>query len=112
MAAQDAATKWVASLDRDRIKETWTTSSSFLQNKVSADAWTASMGKIRETKGRVKERRLVSVFERHDVPGAPSRFVIAFDWYSTTDKAGEAVERISMMLCEDGQWRVMGYSLY
>jgi len=111
-AARLNAQQWLRALDESRLRDTWDTASVFFQSKVAYGAWMDAVTKIREAKGRTVGRRLLMSLERQQVPGMPVGPYVALDFASKLEKAEGVVERVSMRLCEDGHWRVAGYSVY
>jgi hypothetical protein len=110
--ARKISDAWLNTLDRGRLQDAWASASSYFRNRVSKAAWTDAIAHIRETKGRVLERRLLMSLERQHVPGMPKGPYIAFDFLSRFENVEAAVERVSMRMCEDGEWRLAGYSVY
>ena len=114
--ALNAAEKWLAPVDAQRYDDAWAMAAESFKSKVTRDAFRTGMAKIRKAYGKLVTRSGEKMAFRGDVPSPePSEekpktgteIGILFDAKFAGDK--KAMEEVTMVLEQDGIWRVAGY---
>lgn len=110
LQARMGANAWLKLADAELHSETWETSSPLLKRMVSKDKWVALATAWTAAFGRVRSRELRSTLSTHHIYSAPEGSYVVFEYGSVFHGTTRLVERIVMTLCNDGLWRVAGYS--
>ncbi|MCB0360369.1 MAG: DUF4019 domain-containing protein [Bdellovibrionales bacterium] len=108
--AVQAAGKWLRYFDRGRLEECWERGSVEFQRQLPKERWIESMRELRGVYGPPSRRKLRSTTfsPGRDPSKGQSVFVIEYD--SRFPEAENRVEQVLVAL-ENGEWRVVGYSL-
>jgi hypothetical protein len=114
--ALNGAERWLVPVDTERYANAWAMASDQFKSTVSREDWRVGIGKIRKDYGRVVLRKpekigFVGDAPSPDDPPAQSkpgmRIAIHFDTKFAGSK--KATEEVTMVLEDDGMWRVAGY---
>jgi hypothetical protein len=107
--AVKAAEDWLELVDRGEYEKSWNEAATFFKSAVTVEQWSKAMNAVRKPLGDKKSRTLSSADYTTSMPGAPDGdyVVILFDASFSNKKA--AVETVTPMKDEDGNWRVSGY---
>ncbi|GAB4332491.1 MAG: DUF4019 domain-containing protein [Desulfobulbaceae bacterium] len=108
-AALAAAEDFLALVDTARYAESWDEAATFFKAQVPRDEWVRQISSLRPAFGKVLERRLKSARRETSLPGAPDGLYIVIQYDTTFENKRKAVETITPMRENDGQWRVSGY---
>jgi uncharacterized protein DUF4019 len=104
-----AADRWLKLVDAGDYKQSWDTASSLLKNAVTEDQWAQQVGTARKPLGALVSRKLKSTQYATSLPGAPDGKYVVIQYESVFQNKSAAVETVTPMLDQDGQWRVSGY---
>jgi len=107
--ATRAADRWLKLVDAGDYKQSWDTASSLLKNAVTEDQWAQQVGTARKPLGALVSRKLKSAQYATSLPGAPDGKYVVIQYDSVFQNKSAAVETVTPMLDQDGQWRVSGY---
>ena len=107
--ATKAADRWLKLVDAGDYKQSWDTASSLLKNAVTEDQWAQQVGTARKPLGALVSRKLKSAQYATSLPGAPDGKYVVIQYDSVFQNKSAAVETVTPMLDQDGQWRVSGY---
>jgi hypothetical protein len=107
--ATKAADRWLKLVDAGDYKQSWDTASSLLKNAVTEDQWAQQVGTARKPLGALVSRKLKSTQYATSLPGAPDGKYVVIQYESVFQNKSAAVETVTPMLDQDGQWRVSGY---
>src|SRR6202171_1999629 len=107
--ATKAADRWLKLVDAGDYKQSWDTASSLLKNAVTEDQWAQQVGTVRKPLGALVSRKLKSAQHATSLPGAPDGKYVVIQYESVFQNKSAAVETVTPMLDQDGQWRVSGY---
>ncbi|HXM34427.1 MAG TPA: DUF4019 domain-containing protein [Pyrinomonadaceae bacterium] len=107
--ATKAADRWLKLVDAGDYKQSWDTASSLLKNAVTGDQWAQQVGTARKPLGALVSRKLKSAQYATSLPGAPDGKYVVIQYESVFQNKSAAVETVTPMLDQDGQWRVSGY---
>lgn len=108
-AALRAARVWLAVVDSGNYAQSWNTSASYFRTAVSQEQWRQSMVGIRQPLAGVVTRELKSKTHVTELPGAPDGEYVVIQFNTTFENKRVAVETVTPMLEDDGNWLVAGY---
>ncbi|MBT3194618.1 MAG: DUF4019 domain-containing protein [Verrucomicrobia bacterium] len=108
-AAVEAAQEWLALVDGEHYGESWDAAAGFFQGAVQKAQWLQAMESTRKPFGTNLARELKSTRYRTTLPGAPDGEYVIIQFRASFENKQSAVETITPMLGDDGEWRVSGY---
>jgi D-alanyl-D-alanine carboxypeptidase len=100
------ATSWLNLIDTERYAESWRQLGTKLKAKYSESSWSSALHPLLSQAGKIKKRTFRSV-HYSDLQG--ETVVVEFDSSFANVKMGK--ETVTMTQ-EDGQWKVIGYSIH
>lgn len=107
--AVDAAKAWLSLIDGEKYSESWEEAADLFKGAVHKEQWIQTMQSGRKPFGNNISRELQSMSCRSAVPGAPDGEYVVIQFKASFDNKKSAIETITPMLEQDGQWRVSGY---
>lgn len=107
--ALGAAETWLALIDNGRYSESWETTAVLFRNAVTKEQWERTLNAGRKPLGRLIARRLKWKQYATSLPGAPDGEYVVIRYEASFENKKVAVETVTPMLDEDGNWRVSGY---
>jgi len=110
-AAQPVATQWLALVDATKYVESWEGMSPGFKKEVSKRKWKSTMEKIRGPLGKLTSRKLKSAEHSKELPGAPEGEYVVLQYDSDFERRSAAVEKITLILGRDLNWRVCSYAV-
>ena len=110
-AAIRAAENFLLLLDTGQYGQSWDTTASLFKKQMPKETWVREVGGLLSSVGMVNNRNIVSAEYKTSLPGAPDGEYVVIHYRSSYAKKQEAVETVTPMLDDDGQWRVAGYYL-
>ena len=108
-AAGKSAQAWLALIDKGDYAGSWDEASSFFKKAVTKDQWAQAMNGVRAPLGAVASRKLKSAQQTTSLPGAPQGQYVVMQFDASFANKKAAVETVTFMLDQDGQWRAAGY---
>jgi hypothetical protein len=108
-AAERAARDWLALIDAGDATGSWAEAASLFRDAVSEDQWASALRGTRAPLGAVRTRTLRAAHPATELPGAPDGEYVVFEFHTQFERKRAAVETVSPMRDQDGQWRVSGY---
>jgi hypothetical protein len=110
-AAIEGATAWLTLVDEGKLAESWDTAAPFLRDGTPRQNWIQSGRAMREALGNRLLREQVAVMDTDTVGSAPAGRYVVVEYRSKFAQRPNAFESVTTMLCDDGKWRVVGYSV-
>jgi hypothetical protein len=110
-AAIASATEWLTLVDEGRLAESWETAAPFLRDRIPRQSWLESGNAMRAALGNRLLRKQFAVMETDTVGSAPVGSYVVLEYRSRFAQRPDAFESVTTMLCDDGKWRVAGYSV-
>jgi hypothetical protein len=107
--AVSAAQKWLSMVDEGKYVESWKETAEYFRNAVKQDQWEQSLQAVRKPLGKLVSRRVKSQSYRTSLPGAPDGEYVVIQFETSFENKKSAVETVTPMLDNDGNWRVSGY---
>ena len=108
-AAVSAAEKWLAVVDKGKYEESWKAAAEYFKNAVKQKQWEQSLQAVRNPLGKVISRKVNSKTYMTSLPGAPDGEYVIIQFDTAFENKKKAVETITTMMDEGGNWRVCGY---
>ena len=108
-SAVPAAEAWLALVDGAKYAESWKAASALFQGGVTEAAWINSMETFRKPLGNLISRKMVSAQPVKEMPGAPDGQFVVMQFDSSFAGKKSAVETVTFLLENDGQWKAAGY---
>ena len=110
LAAQAAADKWLALIDRGEYGKAWDDCSRLFRERVTRAQWIDSLPSTRAPFGAAKSRSVELAAYRASLPGAPDGQYVTVRFRTNFEKK-EGAEELVTLHFEDGLWRPTGYSI-
>jgi len=107
--AFDASMKWLDLVDNGKYQESYNQSSAYFRSVVLKQDWVQMIEAVREPLGKVISRDFKSSQHTNSLPGAPDGEYVVIQFDTSFANKKTAVETITPMEDDDGQWRVSGY---
>jgi hypothetical protein len=107
--AERAAREWLALADAGDAAASWAAAARLFRDAVPEDQWGHALSAARRPLGAVQKRTLHAAHPATELPGAPDGQYVVFEFHTQFERKRAAVETVSPMRDEDGQWRVSGY---
>ena len=100
---------WLALVDSDNAEESWVEAGSLFKSDVKQKTWVGMLKQSRGPLGRVTSRELSSSGFSTKLPNAPKGEYGMLEYATGFANREGAIERVSLMLDDDGEFRVIGY---
>lgn len=108
-AAIETAEQWLRLVDDGRYAESWASSADFFRGAVDEKEWVATMQSMRKPLGKNLSREVKSSRYLTQAPGAPDGEYVVIQFKASFENKKSAVETVTPMREENGEWRVSGY---
>jgi hypothetical protein len=108
-AAKTVANSWLAQADSEDFGGSWTSASSLFRAAVTQAEWERALNVARGPLGKLISRELGSADFYTTLPGAPDGEYVVMQFNSSFAHKATAVETVTVMLDNDGSWRISGY---
>ena len=110
-AAAEEALAWLQMVDRGAYEESWRSSAAFMKDSVTLEQWVKTMEQSRKPMGALVSREVNSSEYRTMLPKVLMGHYVIIEYHTTFANATPLFESITLILEEDGRWRVGGYYL-
>jgi hypothetical protein len=108
-AAVAAAKTWLALIDEGKYGESWATAAAYFKSAITQEKWVQMITAVRNPLGNLVSRELISKTYTQSLPGAPDGEYVVIQFATSFENKKSAIETITPMLDNDGEWRVSGY---
>ncbi len=108
-AAQTAAEAWLKLIDSGDYGQSWQDAASPFKAAVTEADWEQKLKASRAPFGALVYRKLKSAEFTTQLPGAPDGQYVVIRYDSSFVNKKSAIETVTPMLDQGGQWRVSGY---
>jgi opacity protein-like surface antigen len=108
-AAVAAAESWLRTVDAGQYGASWDDAARTFKKAVSKADWEQALERVRAPLGDVVRRKLTSRTYTESLPGAPDGKYLVLQYATSFRKKETAIETVTPMLDEDGEWRISGY---
>lgn len=107
--ATKTAYAWLNLLDKGKTNQCWDEASKLVQLAVSKEKFHKTMAFVRQTFGKVLDRKLINSEERSALTGVPDGQYIVFTFETRLEHKKEAIETLTVSKSKNGKWKVAGY---
>ena len=107
--AEKAGLQWLGIIDKGGYAASYDSAAAMFKAAVTQKQWVHSLSGVRASLGDVVSRQLASATYATSLPGAPDGQYVFMQFKSSFQNKREAVETLTMVLEQDGQWRATGY---
>lgn len=107
--AKAAAEEFLDLVDQGQYQESWQVAAAPLREKVSLEEWVRHLEKARVRSGGLVERRQDDIAFSTMAKDSPEGEYIVLKYESRFEAGGQLEETITVMLDQNGNWRVAGY---
>lgn len=104
-----AAGKWLSLVDTGQYAESWRQAAAYFRQAVTEKKWEESLEAFRKPLGKLEARRLQTSAYKTALPGAPDGEYVVMRFHTAFERKKSAVETVTMVREEDGDWRADGY---
>jgi len=104
-----AAHAWLSLVDEGKHEESWDSAATYFKNAVPKEQWVDMVNAARTPLGGLVMRELKSADFAGSLTGAPDGQYVVIQFSTSFENKQSAVETITPMLDDDGEWRVAGY---
>jgi len=104
-----SAQSWLEIVDAEKYAESWEEAAELFKSAISEAKWEESIQAVRKPLGKVISRKLDSQKYMTSLPGAPDGEYVVIQYKTEFANKKVAVETITPMLDNDGNWKVSGY---
>jgi hypothetical protein len=108
-AASAAAQKWLTLVDAGKYSESWQKTAEYFKSSVPQDQWEQMLQSVRVPLGKMISRKLKTMVYKTSLPGAPDGQYVVVQFETSFQNKKSAIETVTPLLDNDGQWRVSGY---
>ena len=106
--AKPTAVEFLGLIDGGKYAESWESSASLMQDKVTRNDWIDKLNKARNLSGELLQRVQKSASYATEVKDSPEGEYIMLIYESDFQRAEDVSEYVTVML-EDDEWKVAGY---
>ncbi len=107
--AVEVAKSWLALVDAGNYQKSWDEAAPYFKERVKSGEWVKMVASVREPLGKVKSRELIGALFTKTLPGAPDGEYVVIQFRTAFQNKAEAVETVTPMKDDKGNWRVSGY---
>jgi hypothetical protein len=104
-----AAKTWLALVDEGIYGDSWETAAAYFRRAITKEKWVRMLTAVRDPLGNTVSRELSSKTYTQSLPGAPDGEYVVIQFETSFQNKKSAIETITPMLDNDGEWRVSGY---
>jgi hypothetical protein len=108
-AATESANHWLSLVDVGNYATSWDSAAPVFKGAVSKGQWSKMLEATRAPLGKVISRTVKSAVYTTSLPGAPDGQYVVIQYESSFEHKKSAIETVTPLLGDDGQWRVSGY---
>ncbi len=101
--------KWLALVESGQYAVSWNQAAKAFQSRISKSEWVAGMKKLRARFGKVASHDFQGITYPENPPSISSGKHVALKYKVSFSKGIRADEVVSMVLKNNGEWRVSGY---
>jgi hypothetical protein len=107
--AVSGARKWLTLVDKGEYNKSWKEAADYFKSAVREEQWVHQMNAYRKPLGKNISRELIFKQYKSFLPGAPDGHYVVIQFKSSFENKKKAVETVTPMMQENGEWKVSGY---
>jgi serine/threonine protein kinase len=110
-AKLNAVTAWLESIDAGKYDEAWERTSTLTRTLETQAGWMDKLKHARDPMGPAVTRKNSRIKWTRELEGAPEGLYYVFTFDTDFATKSKAVEIVTLVYQDDGNWRVLGYSI-
>jgi Protein of unknown function (DUF4019) len=107
--AQAAGEQWLALIDGSKYADSYDAAAPMFKAALTKADWQKALIGVRTPLGKNESRQLATATYATSLPGAPDGKYMVMQFNTSFQNKKEAIETLTMVLGDDGQWRSIGY---
>lgn len=107
--AVSGARQWLTLVDKGEYEKSWQATADYFKSAVRKEQWVHQMNAYRKPLGKNISRKLIFKQYKSFLPGAPDGHYVVIQFQSSFENKKKAVETVTPMMQENGEWKVSGY---
>jgi hypothetical protein len=107
--AGPAAIAWLALVDAEKYGDSWDQAAPYFRNALERNRWIQSLDAVRKPLGSIKARNMRQATHHSELPGAPDGEYVLFIYDTTFAHKKSAMETLTIMKTDSGEWKAAGY---
>lgn len=111
MASMRAASEFLYLVDTEEYAKSWDLTSKHLKDMLSQSAWNEKIAQIRSFLGPIVERVEHEMTYTDSASDVPSGAYVILTFVSRFESREKVIEKLTLMLADNGEWQVAGYFL-
>ncbi len=105
-----AATHFFELVDSAQYEQSWEICSAYLKNEVPQQEWVKRLSAVRSVSGQLLDRKQKDYTYTKDAGGTiPDGEYMVYHFDSQFQNKDHLIETVTVMLEQDGSWRIAGY---
>ena len=108
-AGSQASMAWLSIVDSGSYAASWQETAPAFQAQVTESDWVNTASGVSDPLGTLKSRLLAGTEYATSLPGAPDGEYVVTVFNTTFENKQEAIETVTTVKSEAGDWRVTGY---
>ncbi|RMF46310.1 MAG: DUF4019 domain-containing protein [Deltaproteobacteria bacterium] len=108
-SARQATLRFLHMVDQDQFADSWSMSAHLLREKIPQDKWAGKLKLHRAQCGKFLEREETEINYATEASGEQKGEFFTLNFAADYERCPEVTETVTVMLEEDGQWRVGGF---
>ena len=108
-AGAQAAEQWLSIVDSGEYAQSWVESAAFFQANVSQTEWVKKLENVRQSFGASLDRSRAKAEYSSTLPGAPDAEYVVVKFEASFEQKAIAIETVTVVMSDEGRWKVIGY---
>jgi hypothetical protein len=109
--AVESAKAWLALIDDGKYADNWNETAEIYKSDLNKEQWAQMAHFVRKPLGYLISRKTKNTTYKTSLPGAPKGQYVIVHFKTSFENRKSALEKVTLMLDKDGNWRVSGYDL-
>jgi hypothetical protein len=106
---EQAAAEFLFLVDTEEYSRSWEVTSDTLKRMLSEQAWLERIAELRSLLGPIIERARYEVAYASSSGDVPAGEYVVMTFISRFELREKVIEKLTLMLGDDGRWQVVGY---
>lgn len=109
-ASGETANQFLELVDQGKYQESWNSCAAYLKDTVPLAQWQKQLTSVRAMTGPLKDRKQTNYeYTKEAKKGVPKGEYMVYTYSSSFTNKADVKETVTLMLGQDGIWRVAGY---
>ena len=109
-ASGSAAYEFLTLVDQQQYQQSWQSCAAYLQETVPLQQWQEQLAAVRTAAGALQERTQTNyTYTKEAKEGVPAGEYMVYSYASSFSNKADVKETVTLILTQEGNWRVAGY---